>query len=155
MNDLKEIRQELWHSLDMSHVKLMAVRAGLFAAVECIIVAIVMDTGEKWHVLGMLLAISILPILLYCLFRTAQIFRAAESYTFSTVQLSSPLGGKIRDTIRFRVVLKNAEGRSVVTHTRSIFYIRSGLLGPSFEDYVNQYVMVAYNEKTRNTVVIG
>ena len=105
--------------------------------------------------IGTILAISVLPILIFCLWRTFRIFQAAESYIFCKTTLSNPMGGRFRDSIKFRVVLEDADGYKFVADTHSIFQTHVGFGGLGFEDYVNQNVTVAYNEETGNVVVIG
>ena len=65
------------------------------------------------------------------------------------------MGGRFRESIKFRVVLEDAEGCKFVADTHSIFSTHKDLTGLGFEDYVNQEVTIAYNEETGNVVVIG
>ena len=61
---------------------------------------------------------------------------------------------KFRDSIRFRVLLEDADGYKFVTETHSIFSTHKNLMGLGFEEYVNREATIAYNEETGNVVVI-
>ena len=158
MKDIKEIRRALWHSLDMAEVKLllfwaMVVNVILFAVL--FFTSMGMDPAERWTVILTMMAVCLLPFLILCLWRTVQTFRKAESYIFCTATLSNPMGGRFRESIKFRVVLEDADGYKFVADTHSIFQTHVGFGGFALEDYVNQKVTIAYNEETGNVVVIG
>ena len=158
MKDIKEIRRALWHSLDMAAVKLllfwaMVVNVILFAVL--LFTSMGMDPAERWTVILTMMAVCLLPFLILCLWRTVQTFRKAESYIFCTATLSNPMGGRFRESIKFRVVLEDADGYKFVADTHSIFQTHVGFGGFALEDYVNQKVTIAYNEETGNVVVIG
>lgn len=158
MKDIREIRSELWHSLDMAFVKLFLFWTVVVSAVVFLVLfftSIGMDLQERWTVLLIIMGISVLPILIFCAWRTFRIFRAAESYTFCTATLSNPMGGRFRDSIKFRVLLEDADGYKFVADTHSIFQTHKGFMGLGFEDYVNQKVTIAHNEETGMVVVIG
>ena len=158
MKDVREIRQALWQSLDMVFVKMLLFWAmianGIIFAV-LFFTSMGMDPSERWSVILTMMAVCLLPFLIFCLWRTVQTFRKAESYSFCTAKLSNPMGGRFRDSIKFRVVLEDAEGCKFVADTHSIFSTHKDLTGLGFEDYVNQEVTIAYNEETENVVVIG
>jgi len=65
------------------------------------------------------------------------------------------MGGRLRDSIKFRVVLEDADGYKFVADTHSIFSTHKDFMGLGFEDYVNQEATIAYNEETGYVVVIG
>ena len=158
MKDIKEIRRELWLSLDMVFVKMFlfwAVLANAIVFAVLFFTSVGMDPAERWPIILMMLAICLLPFLILCLWRTIQTFRKAESYFFCTATLSNPMGGRFRDSIKFRVLLEDAEGYKFVANTHSIFQTHVGFGGLALEDYVNQIVTIAYNEETGNVVVIG
>ena len=158
MKDVREIRQALWQSLDMVFVKMLLFWAmianGIIFAV-LFFTSMGMDPSERWSVILTMMAVCLLPFLILCLWRTVQTFRKAESYGFCTAKLSNPMGGRFRDSIKFRVVLEDADGCKFVADTHSIFSTHKGFMGLGFEDYVNQKVTIAYNEETENVVVIG
>ena len=158
MKDVKQIRRTLWHSLDMAFVKMLlfwVVIANVFVFAILFFASMGMEPWERWSGIIMMLAVTILPFLIFCTWRTLRIFRAAESYTFCTAKLSNPMGGRFRDSIKFRVVLQDADGYKFVADTHSIFGTHKDLMGLGFEDYVNQEVTIAYNEETACVVVIG
>ena len=158
MKDVREIRQALWQSLDMVFVKMLLFWAlianGLIFAV-LFFTSMGMDPAERWTVILTMMAVCLLPFLILCLWRTVQTFRKTESYSFCTAKLSNPMGGRFRDSIKFRVVLEDADGCKFVADTHSIFQTHVGFGGFALEDYVNQKVTIAYNEETGNVVVIG
>ena len=158
MKDIKEIRKMLWHSMDMAAVKLIlfwAVIANVIVFGVLFITSAGMDSGERWAAILTIMVVCLLPFLVFCLWRTIQTFRLASSYTFCTTILSNPMGGRFRDSIKFRVLLEDADGYQFVADTHSIFQTHVGFGGFALEDYVNQKVTIAYNEETGNVVVIG
>ena len=158
MKDIKEIRRALWHSLDMAYVKMLlfcSVVAGLIIFVVVFLGSKGMPIPERTAILLTMVAICILPILIFCAWRTFRTFQHPESYIFCTAALSNPMGGRLRDTIKFRVVLEDADGYKFVADTHSIFSTHKDFTGLGFEDYVNRKATIAYNEETENVVVIG
>ena len=158
MKDIREIRSELWHSLDMAFVKLFLFWTVVVSAVVFLVLfftSMGMDPAERWTVILTMMAVCLLPFLILCLWRTVQTFRKAESYIFCTAKLSNPMGGRFRDSIKFRVLLEDADGYKFVADTHSIFQTHKGFMGVGFEDYVNQKVTIAHNEETGMVVVIG
>lgn len=158
MRSKKEICRDLWHSLDMAYVKVFLFWTTVSAAIMFLVMFFSskgMNPQERWGVIGTMLAIIVLPILSFCVWRTCRIFHHPESYFFCKTLLSSPKGGSVRDSIRFTVVLEDPDGGKFVATTHSIFSTHKDLTGLGFEDYVNQTVTVAYNEETDVLVVIG
>lgn len=158
MTDIKQIRRDLWHSLDMAFVKMLLFWTAIVTTVVTVVMLLAsggMDPLERAAVMGTILAIGVLPVLVFCAWRTFRTFQAAGSYTFYNATLSSPMGGRFRDSIRFRVVLEDADGYKFVADTHSIFSTHKEFTGLGFEDYVNRTAVIAYNEETGNVVVIG
>lgn len=158
MQDIRKVRQELWNSLEMAFVKMFLFWTAVSAAILFFVMFLSsagMDSQERTAILITMMAICLLPILIFCLWRTFRIFQAAESYTFCTAKLSNPMGGRLRDSIKFRVLLKDADGNQFVADTHSIFSTHKDFMGLGFEDYVSQEITVAYNEETGYVVVIG
>lgn len=160
MTNIKEIRRQLWHSLDMAYVKLY-----LFVCVVCtpILLLIFWLSTRGYHyrsdeltvMIWVTIAIVIGPILVFCGVRTFNIFRHPESYHFCKTTLCNPKGGSIRDTIKFTVVLEDPDGDKFVADTHSIFHTHRSMFGLGFEDYVNHTVTAAYNEETGQVIIIG
>ena len=154
-----EIHEKLKNSLDMVNVHLWLFIAGIIGLIEGVFVLLFAARPpfgpSRWLVFGVMAAISVVPILVFCLLRTISIFRCPESYHFCKATLSHPKGGRIRDTIRFLVVLEDADGDKFTAYTHSIFHTHPSSAGPALEDYVNQEVTVGYNEETGSVVVIG
>lgn len=158
MKEIREIRSELWHSLDMAFVKMLLFWTAVFSTIIFVMTFLFsggMDLQEAAVFLIIMLAICVLPILIFCAWRTFRTFQSAESYIFCTATLSNPMGGRLRDTIKFRVLLEDAEGYKFVADTHSIFSTHKDFMGLGFEDYVNRNAMIAYNEETGYVVVIG
>lgn len=157
--DKTEIREKLKNSLDMVNVRLWLFVAGMVALLEGVMVLFLISGPpfgpSRWGAYGLMLLISVVPILIFCAWRTISIFRCPESYHFCKAKLSNPKGGRIRDTIRFLVVLEDADGDKFTAYTHSIFHTHRGSAGLALEDYVNQEVTVGYNEETGSVVVIG
>lgn len=157
--DKAEIREKLKNSLDMVNVHFWLICAGIVVLVEGVMVLLFTPRNpfgpSRWLPFGIMAAISAVPILIFCLWRTIQIFRKPESYHFCKTTLSNPKGGRIRDTIRFTVLLEDADGYKFVATTHSIFHTHPGSFAPALEDYANQVVTVGYNEETGQVVVIG
>jgi hypothetical protein len=157
MKDTKEIRQELWRSLDMVWVRLNAVLIlAIFAGLGLWFGWIGYRNGD-WDTFALIMVfvtLVLVPFLGSLSWRTYRIFRAPASYTFCRCCLSSPKGGSIRDSIKFTVVIEDADGYKFAADTHAIFQARRGA-GLVLEDYVNKTVTVAYNEETGSVVVIG
>ena len=156
--DTKEIKEQLKNSLDMISLRMYLFIAGLLVLIEGVMVLLgprTYGSPGKWMIFLFMAAISALPILIFCLWRTIQIFRCPESYHFCKTTLSNPKGGRIRDTIRFLVVLEDADGYKFTAYTHSIFHTHRSSAGLALEDYVNQEVTVGYNEETGQVVAIG
>ena len=159
MNDVKEIRRQLWYSLDMVNVRMWLFVSGVVSAVIILMMLLMgkdfLDSAETQFAVFFPLLITAGPILGFCAVRTFRIFQHPESYHFCKATLCNPKGGRIRDTIRFLVVLRDADGFPFTAYTHSIFHTHRSSFGPALEDYVNQEVTIGYNEETGQVVVIG
>lgn len=160
MPNKKEIRRQLWQSLDMAYVKLW-----LFVAALCTLIMWVFFRltirRDAYHTLEqivsywLVVAMVMGPIFGFCVIRTISLFRHVESYHFCKANLCNPKGGRVRDTIKFTVLIEDADGGKFVADTHSIFTTHRGSPNLALEDYVNQTVTVGYNEETGQVVVIG
>lgn len=159
MKDVKEIRRQLWYSLDMAYVKLY-----LFVCAVCIPLSLLIGwistrdyylDAARGPIIWGITAIAVGPILVFCGIRTINIFRHPESYHFCKTVLCNPKGGRLRDTIKFTVVLEDADGDKFIADTHSIFHTHTSMFGLGLEDYVNQAVTAAYNEETGQVIIIG
>lgn len=157
--DTKEIKEQLKNSLDMVSVRMYLFIAGMVALLEGVMVLFLISGPpfgpSRWGAYGLMLLISVVPILIFCAWRTISIFRCPGSYHFCKANLCNPKGGRIRDTIRFLVVLEDMDGNKFTAYTHSIFHTHRSSAGLALEDYVNQEVTVGYNEETGQVVVIG
>ena len=160
MPSKKEIRQKLWQSLDMAYVKMWLVLAALCTLIMWVFFRLTIQR-DAYHTLEqvvsywLVVAMVMGPIFGFCVIRTISLFRHVESYHFCKANLCNPKGGRVRDTIKFTVLIEDADGGKFVADTHSIFSTHKDLTGLGFEDYVNQKVTIAYNEETGNVVVIG
>lgn len=160
MKDTKEIRRQLWYSLDMAYVKLWLFVAAVCAPITWLILWLSTQgyhyrSAEQNVMIWVSIAVIIGPILIFCAVRTWNIFRHPESYHFCKTKLCNPKGGRIRDTIRFTVLIEDADGNKFAADTHSIFHTHRSMFGPALEDYVNQNVTAGYNEETGQVVIIG
>ena len=157
MKDSKQIRQELWRSLDMVWVRLNVIIIGALYAILAAWFGWIGYRSSDWDTFRMMMVFLspvLVPFLGFFAWRTYRIFRAPESYTFCRCCLSNPKGGSVRDSIKFTVVIEDADGYKFPADTHAIFQTRRGA-GLALEDYVNKTVTVAYNEETGSVVVIG
>ena len=153
---LQETQKELKNSLEITTLRRRAILYNILVLAVCFPTALIsgLSGGELWLGLATMLILLLVPVNGFWIFRLWKIFRAPENYRFYKTQLNQPKGGRIRDTIRFTVLLEDEEGR-FVADTHSIFGTHSSTLFPSLEDYVNQTVTIAYNDETGEVVVIG
>lgn len=79
--------------------------------------------------------------------------RKPEGYIFCNVILGHPHYA-FNKAYYFTVTLQHPKIGRLTRNTHAIFTVRSPF-SPSFEDYVNQTVTVAYNPATDILVVIG
>lgn len=160
MKDVKEIRRQLWYSLDMAYVKLYLFVAAVSTLIMWVFFWLTIQrdpyhTTEQVVMFWVTIAIVIGPILVFCLIRTFNIFRHAESYHFCKTVLCNPKGGSIRDTIKFTVLIEDADGDKFAADTHSIFLTHTSMFGLALEDYVNRTVTAGYNEETGQVIIIG
>lgn len=152
----KEIRRELWHSREMEYIRrmfLINLLSGAAMAGWMWLIGEDLPPQERKLILVIVLAIAMIPVMLFCVYRTVGIFRKAESCIFRKVLLDRPVGGMLRDTIYFKVRIKRSDGKEIGAKTHAIFQTRG--YGLQMEDYVNKTVTVAYNEETEILTVIG
>ena len=155
MEDVKIIRERLRNSLDMHWVKTNTILVlAVYGVVSLFYDLRIRETGHRVQLTVLMFLLVVAPWLVFYLWRTVSIFRKAEEYTFCKCCLSQPKGGRLKHSIRFTVVLTDAEGSRFAANTHSIFSTRS-ICGLGLEDYVNKTVTVAYNEATGSVVVIG
>ena len=159
MKDVKEIRRQLWYSLDMAYVKLY-----LFVCAVCIPLSLLIgwiSTRDYYlqefraPIIWAVTLIAVGPFLLFCIIRTINIFRCPGSYHFCKTVLCNPKGGSLRDTIKFTVLIEDADGDKFAANTHSIFTTHTSMFGLGFEDYVNRTVTAGYNEETGQVIIIG
>ena len=160
MPDKKEIRQKLWHSLDMAHVKMWLFVATVSTLIMWVFFRLTIQrdpyySTEQVVMFWVTIAMVIGPFPVFCAIRTFNIFRHAESYHFCKTVLCNPKGGSLRDTIKFTVVIEDADGDKFAADTHSIFTTHTSMFGLGFEDYVNRTVTAGYNEETGQVVIIG
>lgn len=158
MKDISGLRRKLWHSLDMFHVKLTLFSAVFIAVFDFLMVWLGPGYGAMSDNIGpllVLLALTALPLVIYCIWRTVRIFRRPEYYFLCRTKLCNPKGGTFRNSIKFTVLLEDRAGNKYIADTHSIFSTHGGLFSPSLEDYVNQSAEAAYNPFTEQVVIIG
>lgn len=150
----KENQHRLWHSLEMGDVKRnILITLIVMPLIGVIAAARIHDTEGKWLMAG-LVAVFMLPYLLFYLIRMFSILNQAEKYIFCQAELTKPHASLNHDLFYFSVVLKDENGKEFMADTHAIFGSRS-IFGLQMEDYVNQTVTVAHNPATGMVVVIG
>ena len=160
MTDKKEIRRMLWHSLDMAYVKMWLFVAAVSTLIMWLFFRLTIQR-DPYHSIEQVVmfwvtnAIVIGPFLVSCAIRTFNLSRRADSSPFCKTVLCNPKGGSLRDTIKFTVVIEDADGDKFAADTHSIFTTHTSMFGLGFEDYVNRTVTAGYNEETGQVVIIG
>ena len=128
-------------------------RSSLIVGIFCQILILLMFTVGSLHSAGtaraVIGAIIMIPCLLYQLYRLVRIFFHMDSYTYTEAVLDRPKQG-YQGSMYFTVRIRDRSGREFDADTHSIFS-RSE---PCFEDYVNQKVLIGYNNVTGLVVVI-
>ena len=148
MDDRSVNRDRLWHSLEMQVLRrdliLYLIATGLF----------LLMTGEN-RIAGLLLGCFCFgPFVIFHLWRTFQIFRRVEDYTFYRTKLSQFQQRFPLKTMYFTVVLEESDGSKQVVDTHAIFS-GTGLVEPLVGSYVNSTVTIGLNKETGMVVVIG
>lgn len=154
----KKIRQRLMNSLEMD------VTWSRFTIVCITVIAAEIIAGFRWsreldvYFWGMtafIIAVTIVPSLIFCTVRTLRIMAKPEDYFFCKAKLSTPHGGPMRHSMYFSALLEDpADGSKFMADTHAIFYTH-GSFGPTMEDYANSTVTIACNRETGMVVVIG
>lgn len=148
MSDISDTRRRLWDSLEMQVLRrdliMYLIAAGLF----------LLMTGEN-RTAGLLLGCFCFgPFVIFHLWRTFQIFRRPEDYTFYRTKLSQFQQRFPLRTMYFTVVLEESDGSKQVVDTHAIFS-GTGLVEPLVQSYVNSTVTIGLNRETGMVVVIG
>lgn len=158
MKTKSDIRYELLHSAELMAMFQQFILGALLLILmyPFIVISNGLRSGSYlWGAAGVILAICLLPYLIFCLWRSFRIFRKCEHYRFQKAKLSQPHSGWPRGMMYFTVILENpADGGKFLADTRPIFNSHS-CFGLGLEDYINKTITIAYNEETENVVVIG
>lgn len=148
MTEKEVIRDRLWHSLEMHVVRrdliMYLIAMGVFLLI----------TGENPSVGIILACLGFGPFVVFHLWRTFQIFRRIEDYTFYKAKLTRFQQRFPLKTMYFTVVLEESDGSKQVVDTHAIF-ASHGVMEPLVESYVNSTVAIGLNRKTGMVVVIG
>ena len=128
-------------------------RSTWIVGVFCLILIFLMFTVGSLHsantarsVIG---TIIMIPCLLYQLYRLVRIFFHIDSYTYTEAVLDRPKQG-YKGSMYFTVRVRNRFGKEIDVDTNRIF----SRAEPNFEDYLNQKVLIGYNNVTGLVVVI-
>ena len=152
--DKKQIKEYLRDSLELK------VLWGNFLLISVLVIVIAcLQTGKGlgresfWLAALIVFAVFAGPYLILSIIRTLMIFRKAGDYFFCRVTLSNPMGGLLRNSIRFRVLVEDpVDGQKYFVDTHALFATR-GPLG--LEEYVGRTVTIGHNRETGMVVVIG
>ena len=152
--DKKQIHERLRHSLEFkqlwTYFIVTAVILTLFA-----LFTVLKNSDAGWGIAAAIYGLMLAPYLIFCIIRTANMFRRPEDYFFCRTVLRQPHGGLIRDTIYFTAMVEDPDGgRKYGVDTHAIFFAR-GICQPLMETYANATVTLAVNRETGIVVVIG
>lgn len=158
MNDTKQLRRELWDSLDMAVLRRDLI---LVTGIDALVLVIFAFTAggiandEFLLAAALVCGLTIIPVMIYSIWAAVKIFRQPEGYVFGRCKLFQPHQFRLsRGAMYFTIVFEYPNGEKEILNTRPIF-ASYGSAGPLLEDYINQTVEVAYNEDTGSVVVIG
>jgi len=135
---------------------MLALYAGITLVCGALIAVAVGVSADSSGLVMPILVLLLIPVPMACfyLYRIFMIFYQIQDYTFSEVVLDRPHSGLTRGMMCFTLEVKNRNGVAVQAQTHEIFVLQ-GIMEPSFDDYVNQKVLIAYNETTEYVVVVG
>lgn len=154
MRSFSEIRESPNYQRLKNSVEFKAEwRSTWIVGVFCLILILLMFTVGSLNsadtaraVIG---TIIMIPCLLYQVYRLVRIFFHMESFTYTEAVLDRPKQG-YKGSMYFTVRVRNRFGKEIDVDTNRIF----SRAEPSFEDYVNQKVLIGYNNVTGLVVVI-
>lgn len=96
------------------------------------------------------MALFLLPLILYLLYHWLEIFLYIDSYVFREVVLDRPqVAG--RGGVKYTVSFTDRHGKQLTRETSRLFTSQTE---PYLEDYNNKIVLIGYNEETDRVVVI-
>ena len=154
MRSLSEIRESpnydrLRNSVEAKACTKDCVIVGILFAVFTLIMALPTNNAATQVLSWLAYLFLIFPFFLYAVYKLVEIFLHIDSYAFTEVVFDHPRLG-YRGSMSFAVTLDDRQGRKLELETGPIFSHGS----PNFEEYVNQKVLVGYNDKTERVVVI-
>ncbi len=146
--DKKEIRKQLWNSLDM-----IQIRANMIlVAVVCLLTlpAYLQAREIGWMIQGVIF-FTLEGALLWQVWR---IYRKPEGYVFHPCKLTVFHNHRwMRRFYYFTVVTQNRNGKDIAVDTEPIFG-GWGFGAMPLEDYMDTTVTIGYNDETYHVVVI-
>jgi hypothetical protein len=154
MRSFSEIRESPNYQRLKNSVEFKAEwRSTWIVGVFCLILILLMFTVGSLNsadtaraVIG---TIIMIPCLLYQVYRLVRIFFHMDSFTYTEAVLDRPKQG-YKGSMYFTVRVRNRFGKEIDVDTNNIFNRNE----PCFEDYVNQKVLIGYNNVTGLVVVI-
>ena len=141
--------QRLKNSVEFKAEWLSSLIVGIFCLILILLMFTVGSLNSANTARAVIGTIIMIPCLLYQLYRLVRIFFHMDSYTYTEAVLDRPKQG-YKGSMYFAVRIRDRSGREFDADTHSIFS-RSE---PCFEDYVNQKVLIGYNNVTGLVVVI-
>lgn len=141
--------QRLKNSVEFKAEWLSSLIVGIFCLILILLMFTVGSLNSANTARAVIGTIIMIPCLLYQLYRLVRIFFHMDSYTYTEAVLDRPKQG-YKGSMYFTVRIRDRSGREFDADTHSIFS-RSE---PCFEDYVNQKVLIGYNNVTGLVVVI-
>ena len=150
MNNQAATRHRLWHSLEMR-----CIRRDLIMLLAAMALFMLMTWNDGFRGVAMAMdCIFFGPIVLFYIWRSMQIFRKPEGYTFYKTTLSQFHQKFPLKSMYFTVVLEEPDGSKRVENTHAIFACH-GIVEPLLESYVNSTVTIGLNQETGMVLVIG
>lgn len=94
-----------------------------------------------------------LPFIAFYVYRIVHINKNYHNYLFQEVLFNEPHTSFNRSMF-FTIKVKDENGKIIKKDTRAIFQSAYAIITPTFDDYVNKKVLVGYNPKFDEVVVI-
>ena len=150
MRSISEIRespnfQRLKNSVEFKS----KLRTTLIIGCFFVILWLIILSAQEITIIEILFILISSGLIIYQLYRAFRIFSHIDSYTYTEALLDRPHLGN-RGTRYFTVRIRDCFGREFDANTNNIFNRNE----PCFEDYIDQKVLIGYNNDTELVVVI-
>lgn len=150
-------KQEIKQSLDIKYYKVqisfLMIIYGLMAVLILLMFALksLFSTGL---VVVLILTVLFSPFWVYYFYRYFRVINNTDVFEYHEVVLNEPHLSFLFKSNYFTVTFVDNSGRTVKVDTKAIFGPSISILLPLFDDYFNQKVLIAYNPKYEEVIVI-